>query len=85
MNVRAILTLTDVPCSQGRDLKFCKPALQTGPMRTRDVRRSAERAEQGREARVADRVRFRVGGYRFRQARGSGVVRRAGLSARCLW
>jgi hypothetical protein len=76
---------TDLPCSQGCDHKFREPTVQISPTRTRDVRRSTERAEQGREARVADRVRFRVGGDRFCQTRGSGVVCRAGLSARCLW
>jgi hypothetical protein len=52
---------TDLPCSQGCDHKFREPTVQISPTRTRDVRRSTERAEQGREARVADRVRFRVG------------------------
>ena len=54
-------TAPGVPCSQGRALKFHEPALQIGPMRTRDVRWPAERAEQGRKARAANHVRIRMG------------------------
>lgn len=50
----------DMPRPQSRDREFDKPALQARALRTRNVRRLVEHAEQGREARIANRPRRRV-------------------------